>query len=404
MANLAGSLFQLDKHVLTRSTLLGQSSSHDQRHTGRVLDFALELAANHGGDPEILILASRLHDLGRGDTTKHGDESVDESCRLAATILRELEIDQDKTQRVLEVIQDHDKTSRPRSLEGRILKDADFLAGFGAWGILRTCMWSAESGQGVDGAFQRLKVGMPSRMRSLEFPESRRYALCKYGLVRWFLEELGSEPILRDQSYSGYYVAFEGISGSGKDTQIRLLRQRLEAQGVQSVVVAEPPWLYRDARSFWQETLGIEDAHSADKIFLLLASRIQSCRELIAPALRAGKVVLSSRSYLSTLVYQQTPDISFAEISAFHSILPPFDRIFIIDANPHEAFARITRRAKRDGSEVSEYERLELLREHRSRFLKLAEDPALMLQTVIIPPGGPQETADRVWADIGLSL
>src|SRR5438445_3561345 len=128
-----------------------QSPSHDRWHLVRVLHFARELASGHGGDDEILTAAVMLHDLGRSNPELHGRASAEESAHLAPTFLREIRFPEDKVDAVIVAIAEHDQPEiSPTNLEGRILKEADFLAGLGSWGILRIAMWAAETGGGVD--------------------------------------------------------------------------------------------------------------------------------------------------------------------------------------------------------------------------------------------------------------
>lgn len=398
MARPSRNVRETESHVLELMASHPAGSSHDRRHTDRVLAFAQQLMAAHGGDPLILVLSVRLHDIGREDKSKHGKESALESCSLARGVLAKAGVEDEVSDRVLEAIEDHDDPAlRPRSLEGRILKDADFLAGFGAWGILRTCLWAGESGEGVAGATHRLRVKMPARAESLEFPESRRYADQQMLLVRVFLRELDAPPNLLEVSKPGLYIAFEGVSGSGKDTQIQLLRERIESLGRVVIEVSEPPDPYRTLRQAWQEMTETPDASAEEKAFLLLATRARLARETILPAIEAGKVVLSSRSYLSTLVYQRNQTLGTEFIAFCHRFMPAFDRVFVLDAVPSEAAQRLDRRSQRTGTGLSEYERLEMLEEHRAAFIEVCRESMLSAVVDIVPPKSIQQTADHVW-------
>ena len=53
-------------------------------------------------------------------------------------------------------------------------------------------------------------------------------------------EQLGLVPKLKRPPTSGLFVAFEGVEGSGKGTQIRLAKECLESQGVEVMVTREP--------------------------------------------------------------------------------------------------------------------------------------------------------------------
>ncbi len=105
-------------------------------------------------------------------------------------------------------------------------------------------------------------------------------------------------------SQVGLFLAFEGVEGSGKSTQARLLAEELEAEGFEVVLAREPgstplgervrgvvldPGLHVPARS---------------ELFLMLAARAAFVEQVVRPALEAGKIVIADRFELSTLAYQ----------------------------------------------------------------------------------------------------
>jgi len=394
---------EADRRILELVSELKVSSSHDRLHTDRVLTFAGELMASHGGDPLVITLAVRLHDLGRVDVSKHGQESVAESCHAAQMLLDEIGVDDATAHSIVEAIADHDDASKaPRSLEGEILKEADFLAGFGAWGILRTCLWAGESGEGIPGAVRRLSRGMPARVESLRFPESRRYADEQSSDVRFFLQSLDMPPDFQKHAHEGVYIVFEGISGAGKGEQIRLLGDRLAALGREITFVSEPPVRPSTIRRAWA-ALGnrTEDDVSNDELaFLLLATRARLLRQDLLPALARGAVVLSSRSYISTLVYQETEILGTEFVAFCHRFVPPFDKLLLLDVVPDEARRRIVKRAERTRTELGEFEDLRHLEKHRLAYIDVCQRFVPPARVEVIPPGDKQETAERVWNSV----
>ena len=99
-------------------------------------------------------------------------------------------------------------------------------------------------------------------------------------------------------------ITFEGIDGSGKGTQIRLLRKRLSRSGIESVVFREPGGSRLSERV--RELLLDSALHIEPFAELLLfsAARSQLCAEKIKPLVDRGAVVILDRFYDSTVAYQ----------------------------------------------------------------------------------------------------
>lgn len=103
----------------------------------------------------------------------------------------------------------------------------------------------------------------------------------------------------------GRLIAFEGVEGAGKSTQIGLAAAFLRATG-QEVVETREPGGTPLGRAMRQWLLHDHEHPPAPmtELLLYLADRAQHVAELIAPALTAGKIVLTDRFSPSTLAYQ----------------------------------------------------------------------------------------------------
>jgi dTMP kinase len=103
----------------------------------------------------------------------------------------------------------------------------------------------------------------------------------------------------------GLFITFEGIDGSGKTTQMRLLAARLRDQGRQVVESYEPGGtpIGMQVRRILLDSANQELCPTAE-LLLYFACRTQNVEQSIQPALREGKIVLSDRFTDSTLVYQ----------------------------------------------------------------------------------------------------
>ncbi len=103
----------------------------------------------------------------------------------------------------------------------------------------------------------------------------------------------------------GRFITFEGIDGSGKTTQIALLADRLQADGVHVRTMREP-----GGTVIGEAIRGIlldhkhADMHIETELLLFSAARAQLVREVIIPALKAGIWIICDRFYDSTVAYQ----------------------------------------------------------------------------------------------------
>ncbi|MGE5589115.1 MAG: dTMP kinase [Bacillota bacterium] len=103
----------------------------------------------------------------------------------------------------------------------------------------------------------------------------------------------------------GRFITFEGVDGSGKTTQIKLLRQFLDELGVPYEFTREPggtpmgEQVRRILLDPAHRDMGIET-----EALLYAASRAQLSRQVLHPALDAGQTVLCDRFVDSSLAYQ----------------------------------------------------------------------------------------------------
>jgi dTMP kinase len=139
------------------------------------------------------------------------------------------------------------------------------------------------------------------------------------------------------------FVTFEGVDGSGKSTQARLLAERLRAEGREVVLTREPGGtaLGEEVRSL---LLHGERVAPWAEAALFAAARAQLVDEVIRPALARGADVVCDRYLDSSLAYQGLARglgierVLELNLLATSGLLP--DRTFLIQVSPAEAAAR----------------------------------------------------------------
>lgn len=102
----------------------------------------------------------------------------------------------------------------------------------------------------------------------------------------------------------GKFITFEGIDGSGKSTQLRLIANDLRFRGLAVLTTQEPGGtpLGRKLRETFLET--DENVDPLAELLLFAADRAQHVNFLIKPALSEGKIVISDRYADATYAYQ----------------------------------------------------------------------------------------------------
>jgi dTMP kinase len=174
----------------------------------------------------------------------------------------------------------------------------------------------------------------------------------------------------------GRFITFEGIDGSGKSTQARLLRDALTAAGVPCLLTREPggsPGAEEIRRLVLE---GDPDRWSAEtEILLFTAARRDHLERVIEPALAAGRTVVCDRFADSTRMYQGLSRGNLREkVDVLHRLMigrEP-DLTFLIDMDPATGLARA--KGRKGHEERFEDFGLDLQRAMRDGFLALAAE------------------------------
>lgn len=174
----------------------------------------------------------------------------------------------------------------------------------------------------------------------------------------------------------GLFITFEGIDGSGKSTQCRLLAETLQAAGREVVLTREPggsPGAEEIRRLVLE---GDPDKWSAEtEILLFTAARRDHLERTIEPALAAGRVVICDRFADSTRMYQglSRGDLR-ATVDQLHDLMigrEP-DLTILIDMDPATGLSRA--KGRQGTEERFEDFGLSLQEKMRAGFLALAQE------------------------------
>ncbi len=174
------------------------------------------------------------------------------------------------------------------------------------------------------------------------------------------------------------FIVLEGPDASGKSTQLERLSAELSRRGIPVITTKEPGGT--DLGKRLRELL-LDPRRRIEplaELFLLLADRHQHVRELIRPALEAGKTVISSRYTLSSLAYQgRGRGLPLELVRRLNDLategLRP-DYTFLLDLPPEVALARTGDRDRFEAEGLSFYIRvreayLELIRKEPNGYV-----------------------------------
>lgn len=145
------------------------------------------------------------------------------------------------------------------------------------------------------------------------------------------------------------YIVFEGIVGSGKTTQIHRLQEYLsEDYPNRKIIVTREPGgdLVADEIRRIAQNVGFDgELDPTCEAYLYAASRSQTLRTVVVPALMEGGIVISDRSYLSSLAFQgEARGLPFEVIRSINevatSIVTP-DLVIFFDVDIENGLSRV---------------------------------------------------------------
>jgi dTMP kinase len=176
----------------------------------------------------------------------------------------------------------------------------------------------------------------------------------------------------------GVLISFEGSEGSGKSTQIALLAEQLQAAGRKVLSTREPGGteIGEQVRNIIVHNSKGDEMCAETELLLFAASRAQLVREVIAPNLIKGVIVVCDRYIDSSTVYQGVArSLSLDPVQqinqfAVGNVLP--DLTIVLDVPTRVSLARIRQRAS-DLPDRMERENISFYKKVREGYLVLAK-------------------------------
>ena len=203
---------------------------------------------------------------------------------------------------------------------------------------------------------------------------------------------------------TGKLISFEGSEGSGKSTQISRLAAHLQKTDREVISTREPGGteIGEQIRNIIVHNSKGDEMCGETELLLFTAARAQLVREVIAPALLRGAIVLSDRFLDSSTVYQgigrnlAADPVNQINRFAVGNVMP--DLTIVIDVPEEISLARLKQRAS-DLPDRMERENIDFYKKVREGYLVLAKG---MPERFIVVDG--TKTADaiekKIWAEV----
>jgi dTMP kinase len=209
---------------------------------------------------------------------------------------------------------------------------------------------------------------------------------------------------LKPKNRPGRLISFEGSEGSGKSTQITRLAEHFQKAGRDVVSTREPGGteIGEQIRNIIVHNSKGDEMCAETELLLFTAARAQLVREVIAPALLRGSIVLSDRFLDSSTVYQgigrNLAADPVAQINRFAvgDVIP--DLTIVIDVPEEVSLARLKTRAS-DLPDRMERENVDFYRKVREGYLVLAKG---MPERFIVVDGTKSADAveKKIWTEV----
>ena len=129
----------------------GEGTGHDWYHIQRVINTSMFIHKEEGGDEEVIKYAALLHDI---DDHKFNGGDFERGAIITERILEDYGLSKDQKQNIIDIVRTisykgSSENDEMKSIEGRIVQDADRIDAIGAIGIARTFAYGGSIGQPI---------------------------------------------------------------------------------------------------------------------------------------------------------------------------------------------------------------------------------------------------------------
>ena len=201
---------------------------------------------------------------------------------------------------------------------------------------------------------------------------------------------------------TGKYVVIEGHDGTGKSTQVGLIRQKLLVCGIDSIEFHEPAGtLTADAiRNVIKN--GSLERDAMTNLLLFSAARHEIWNKRALPALQKGKWVVAARNYYSTLAYQgygEGLDLDLIEMITRQATDEKYmnpDIAIILDVNEKSRVKRIDGRGQLENPDTFESKDDVFQFKVRDGYVDLARSRNI---PIVLANNAAEDVAEEIWTD-----
>ena len=188
--------------ILAEEIFSAAKGSHDWEHTLRVIRLCRRIGHQEGADMDVLLIAACLHDIGRcyQDASNGKICHAKKGAELAEPLIARLHLSEERKQNILDCIRSHRfrGNAHHKTIESRILFDADKLDAIGAVGIARAFLFAGEVGARLHNSLANIDETQPY---SIEYTGYREYRVKLSKIKDRILTEEGQRLAAQRHAY-----------------------------------------------------------------------------------------------------------------------------------------------------------------------------------------------------------